>query len=171
MRGRRSGRYRGDGGRVIDGPAAGDAAFDEVGGGVDGEGTGGDGEHGGVVDGVAEDGAGCGDADAVEGGYFAFVGGDVKEALGGDVVLHGDASCEDAVGGDVEALDAFFNDPIAGGADGPDVDAVLLEVGDELEHFGEDVALDVVGEEIGGGTAEFGLAESVVDLHHFAADG
>jgi hypothetical protein len=56
------------------------AAFEELGGGVDGKGAAGsflatsDGEHSGVVDGVAEDGIGAGDAGAVEGGYLALVG-------------------------------------------------------------------------------------------------
>ena len=60
----------------------------------------GDGEHGGVVDGVAEDGVGGGDADAGEGGDFAFVGGDVEEGVGDEAVgVDGDLGGEDAVGG------------------------------------------------------------------------
>ena len=45
-----------------------------------------DGEHGGVVDRVAEDGVGQGDADAAKGFDLAFVGGDVDEAVGDDAV-------------------------------------------------------------------------------------
>ena len=90
------------------------------------------------------------DADAAEGFDFVFVGGDVDEAVGdeaGGVDLY--AGGEDVVGGDVEAADAFFDDPVVGGGDGPDVAAVVLELGDEDGEFGEDVGLDVVAEEAG----------------------
>src|SRR6202034_3704799 len=153
---RLSGGY---GGWIVDRPGFGGGAIEEAGAGIYGEGPAGsvlaarDGEHGRVVDGVAEDGVGCGDADAAEGFDFVFVGGDVEEAVGDDAVVDGDAGGEDVVGGDVEAADAFFDDPVVGGADGPDVAAVVLEVGDEGGEFGEDVGLDVVGEEVGGGGA------------------
>ena len=146
------------GGRIVDGPGFVGGAGEEAGGGVYGEGLAGDGEHGRVVDGVAEDGVGCvfacRDADATEGFDFVFVGGDVDEAVGDDAVNDFDARGEDVIGGDVEAADAFFDDPVVGGADGPDVAAVVLELGDEDGEFGEDVGLDVIGEEVGGGGAE-----------------
>ncbi len=128
------------------------------------------------MDGISEDGVGSvdagGDADGGEGGDFAFVGGDVKEGVGGEAVgVDGDAGGEDAVGGDVEAADAFFDDPVVGGADGPDVAAGGLEFGDELAHFGEDVGLGELAEELGGGAAELGEGDASVDLYHFAADG
>jgi len=166
-----SGQDRSDGGREVDWPAGGGTVTEQVRRGVYGEGCCCDGEHGGVVDGVAEDGVRSGDPGAAEGGYFAFVGGYIEQAVGGEAIFDGDAGAKDAVGWDVEALDAFFDDPVAGGADGPDVDAGGLELGDEFEHFREDVALDVVGEEVGGGAAEFGFAEALVDLDHLAADG
>ncbi len=173
--GRRSGRLLredgwGYGGGVVDGPADFGAVAEEVGGGVDGEGASGDGEHGGVVDGVAEDGVGGGDAGVAEGGDFAFVGGDVEEGVRRDTVVRGDAGGEDSMGGDVEAGDGLFDDPVVGGADGPDVAAVGLEVVDELAHLGEDVGFDVGGEEGGGGGAEGVDGEAAVDLDHLAAD-
>jgi hypothetical protein len=127
------------------------------------------------VNGVAEDAVGCGDtccdADTAKGFDFAFVGGDVDEAVGDDAVLDFYACGEDAVGGNVEAADAFFDDPVVGGADGPDVATVALEFGDELGEFGEDVGLDVGAEEVGGGAAESFNGEAAVDLDHLAADG
>ncbi len=173
---------RGDGGGEVDGPTAGGAESEEAGGGVDGKGAvvfgriavgaAGDGEHGGVMDGVTEDGVGGGDAGAGEGGDFAFVGGDVEDGVGGEAVgVDGDAGGEDAVGGDVEAADAFFDDPVVGGADGPDIAAKGLEFGDELAHFGEDVGLGEFAEELGGGAAEIGEGDAAIDLDHFAADG
>ena len=53
-----------------------------------------------------------------------------------------DAGGEDAAGGDAEALDALFDDPVVGGADGPDLDVAAAEFVDEGEHLGEDVLLD-----------------------------
>ena len=87
------------------------------------EGAAGDGEHRGVMDGVAEDRVGRGDADAGEGGDFAFVGGHVEEDVGDDAVLDLDAGREDAVCGDPKRANTFFDDPVVGGADGPDLDA------------------------------------------------
>jgi hypothetical protein len=105
----------------------------EGGGGVDGEGaagslrTAGDGQHGGIVDGVAEDGVRHSEADAGERGDFALVGGHVEQGVGGQAGgVDGDAGGKDAAGGNVEALDAFFDDPVAGGADGPDLDSLGL---------------------------------------------
>ncbi len=159
--------YRGG---VVDGPALVGGAFEQGGGGVDGEGAAGDGEHGGVVDGVAEDGVGVGDAGAEERGDFTLVGGDVGEGLGNEAVDDLHAGGEDSVGGDVESLDALFDDPVVGGADGPDVDAFGLEGGDELEHLGEDVLFDAGLEEGAGGGAHLLFAEAVVHLDHLAAD-
>ncbi len=127
------------------------------------------------MDGVAEDGVGGvfagGDAYAAEGFDFVFVGGDVDEAVGDEAgVVDLYAGGEDVVGGDVEAADAFFDDPVVGGGDGPDVAAVVLELGDEDGEFGEDVGLDVVAEELGGGGAEAVDGEAAVDGDHVAAD-
>jgi len=160
----------GDGGGVVNRPGFGGGAIEEAGAGIYGEGLARDGKHCGVVDGVAEDGVGGGDADAAQGFDFVFVGGDVDEAVGDDVVVDLDAGAEDVVGGDVEAANTFFDDPVVGGADGPDVAAVALEVGDEEGELGEDVGLDVVGEEVGGGGAEGCDWEAAVDLGHVAAD-
>ncbi len=93
-----------------------------------------------------------------------------REGVGDDAVGDLDAGAEDAVGGDAEAEHALFDDPVVGGADGPDVDFAGLEFADEGEHFGEDVLLDAGGEEGAGGGAYFGLAEAVVHLNHLAAD-
>jgi hypothetical protein len=131
----------------------------------------GDGEHGGIVDRVAEDDIGRGDAGAMQGGDLAFIGGDVDELAGGDAVRDLDARGEDAVGGDVEALDALFNDPIVGRTDSPDVAAAALDVCDECGELGEDAVLDVPGEEGGGGGAECGEREAAIDLDHLSADG
>ena len=161
----------GDRHRIVNGPAFLQAALGECSGGVDGEGAAGDGEHGCVVDRVAEDGVGSGDADAVEGGDLVLVGGDFDEAVGDEAVDDVHAGGEDAVGGDAEAGHAFFDDPVVGGADGPDVDAFGLEVGDELLHLGEDVGFDAGLEEGAGGGAHLGLAEALVHLDHLAADG
>jgi len=129
------------------------------------------GEHGRVVDGVAEYGVGFGDADAAEGFDFVFVGGDVDELVGDEAVgVDFYVGGEDVAGGDGEAADAFFDDPVVSGADGPDVAAVVLELGDEDGEFGEDVGLDVVAEELGGGDAEAVDGEAAVDGGHVAAD-
>ena len=119
------------GGGVEDGPVVGGGDVDERRGWVDGEGVAGDFQHGGVVDGVAEDGVWVEDADAAEGLGLAFIGGDVDELAGDDSVFDFDAGGEDVAGGNVEALDAFFDDLVVGGADGPDFRALLLESGDE----------------------------------------
>src|SRR6185437_13345222 len=97
-----------------------------------------DGQHGGVVDRVAEDGVRLSDANAGERGGFAFVGGDVEQAVGDDTVLDGDPGGEDTIRWNIEAADAFFDDPVVGGTDGPDLDATGLIVGDEGAEFGED---------------------------------
>ncbi len=159
-----------DGLGVEDGPVAGCSDISERWGWIDGEGAAGDPEHGGVVDGVAEDSVGVGDADAAEGCGLAFVGGDVDEVAGGDAVFDFGAGGEDAAGGNVEEFDAFFDDPVVGGADGPDFCSLLLEFGDEGAEFGEDLGLDVGAEVFGGGAAEFVFVEAGVDLDHFAAD-
>ena len=54
--------------------------------------------------------------------------------------------------------------------DGPDVAVVVLELGDEEGEFGEDVGLDELGEEMGGGAAEGINGEASVDGGHVAAD-
>lgn len=159
-----------DGLGVEDGPAVGGGNIDEGRRRVDGEGAAGDLKHGGVVDGVAEDGVGVGDADAAEGFGLAFVCGDVDELAGDDAVFNFDAGGKDAGGGNVEALDAFFDDPVVGGTDGPDFGALLLEFGDEGAEFGEDLRFDVGAEIFGGGSAEFVFVEAAVDLDHFTAD-
>ncbi len=110
------------------------------------------------------------DADAAEGFDFVLVGGDVEEAVGDVSIFDFYAGGEDVAGGDVEAADAFFDDPVVGGADGPDVAAVVLELGDEDGELGEDVGLDVVAEELGGGGAEAVDGEAAVDGDHVAAD-
>ena len=122
------------------------------------------------MDGVAEDRVRVGEADTGEGGDFAFVGGDVEQGVGDDAVGDGYLGCEDAGGFDAEAANAFFDDPVAGGTDGPDLDAAELEFADEDFHLGEDVAFDLGGEEFGRGGAEVGLAEAGVDLDHLATD-
>src|SRR6266702_6927197 len=161
---------RPDGGGVVDGPVFDGCAFEECWSWIDGEGPAGDGEHVRVVDGVAEDCVGCGEADTGECGDFAFVGGDIDERIGDEAVGDRDLCGEDSVCGDVEALDTFFDDPVAGGADGPYFGSGGLEVADEGQEFGEDVALDLRGEEFGGRGAHVRLAEAAVDLDHFAAD-
>src|ERR1700749_4781551 len=168
----------GDRGGVVDGPMFGGGAGQEAGGWVDGEGAAGsvlaarDGEHGGVVDGVAEDGGGRGDAVAGEGGDFAFVGGDVEKLVSDEAVgVDGDVGGEDAVGGNAEPLDAFFDDPVAGGTDRPDFSPGRLELADQGKEFGEDARLDFGGEVFSGGGAHGGFGKAGVDLDHFAADG
>ena len=166
----------GDGDGVEDGPVFVVAAFDESGGGVYGEGTAGafwaagDGEHVGVVNGVSEDGVRGGDADAVQRGYLAIVGGNVQEGFGNDPVFDFDTCGKNAAGGDAEALDALFDDPVVRGGDDPDLYASGAELGDEGEHLREDVFFDAGGEEGTGGCAHLGLAEAVVHLDHLAAD-
>src|SRR6185437_11725040 len=79
--------------------------------------------------------------------------------------------CEDSAGRNVEALDAFFDHPVAGGAYGPDLRACGLQCLNEAKEFGEDVALDLGGEEGCGCGAHVGVAEAAIDLNHFSADG
>ncbi len=160
-----------DGFGVEDGPAVRGGDIDQGRGWVDGEGTARNLEHGGVVDRVAEDGVGVGNAGAAKGFGLAFVGRDVDEFAGDDAVFNFDAGGENAAGGKVEALDAFFNDPVVGRADGPDFRALLLEFCDEGPEFGEDLGVDMGAEVLGSSTAEFVFVEAVVDLDHFAADG
>ena len=70
-----------------------------------------------------------------------------------------------------EVADAFFDDPVVGGADGPDFAAGGVEIGDEALHLRKDVGMDLGAEEGGGGAAELGLLEAGVELHHLSADG
>jgi len=159
-----------DGLRVEDGPAVVGGDVDERRGWIDGEGVASDLEHGGVVNGVAEDGIGVGNTDAAKGFSLAFVGGDVDELAGDNAVFNFDAGGEDAISGNVEALNTFFNDPVVGGADGPDFGALLLKAGDEGAELGEDLRLDVGAEVFGGGAAELVFVEASVNLDHFTAD-
>lgn len=159
-----------DGFGIEDRPAVGGGDIDERRGWINGEGVAGDFHHGCIVDGVAEDGVGIGDADASEGFGLSFVGGDVDEIAGDDSVFDFHTGCEDATGGNVKALDAFFHDPVVGGTDGPDFRALLLEFGDEGAELGEDLRLDVGTEVFGGSAAELVFVEAGVDLDHFAAD-
>ena len=154
-----------------DGPAFAGAAFYEGGCGIDGKRAARNGQHGGVVDGVAEDRVWVHNAGVTKGCDFALIGGNIEDPVGNAAVVYGYAGGEDAVGGDVEAADAFFNDPIVCGADGPDVGAALLELGDEVVEFGEDVGFDVIAEEGGGCDTESAFLEAGVNLDHLAADG
>ena len=64
--------------------------------------------------------SGWGRSTRCEGERLALVCGDIDERAGDEAVDDGDARGEDALGRDAEVADAFFNDPVVGGADGPD---------------------------------------------------
>ena len=121
--------------------------------------------------GVAEDCVGRRDADARERGDLALVGGDIKESIGDDPVSDEYTRGEDAVWRNGESADALLDDPVAGRADGPYLCAGGLQVAHEREHLGENIPLDLSGEELSGGGAHLGFAEAGVDLHHLSADG
>lgn len=127
-------------------------------------------EHGEVVNGVAEDGVGTGEADTLEGDGFAFVGGDVDDLAFDDAVFNANFGGKDADVRDAEFAYTFRDDPFVGGTDGPKLDASVLEGGEEGRNFREDAGLDDVCHVSGGGGAEFGLVEAGVDLDHLAAD-
>ncbi len=107
----------------------------------------------------------------MEGDHFVFVCGHVEELIGNHSVgIDLYARGEDVVGWDGEPADTFFDDPIVRGADGPDVASPLLEIGDQDGELGEDVGLDVLGEELRGGASEGFDREAGVDPGHVAAD-
>ena len=116
--------------------------------------------------------SGCGDAGAGEGGCFALVGGDVDEGVGDDAVDDVDAGGEDAVGGDAEARTALFDDPVVGGADGPDARRCGCG-GRRRERLisGKMFLVDAGWKEGTGGGADLFFAEALVHLDHLAADG
>jgi len=76
------------------------------------ESTAGDRQHGSVVHGVSEDCVWSGDADSGEGIDLALICRNVKEFVGDDSIDDFDSGCKDAVGGNVESLQALLNNPI-----------------------------------------------------------
>ena len=143
----------------------------EGGGRIDREGARGDREHGGVVDGVAEHDIGGMDPGLMEGCNFALVGGDGEQLVGDDAAGDTDAGGEDTSGGDAELADAFLDDPVVGGADGPDFGSELMELLNQRAHFRKDAGADELGEVDAGDAAHFIFVQTLVHLDHFAADG
>ena len=80
---------------------------------------GGDLEHGEVVERVAEDGVGMGQAHAAKRHRFCRAGGNVDEFAGDDAVDNFDFGGEDALFGNAEIAHTFRDDPLVGGTHGP----------------------------------------------------
>ena len=68
-------------------------------------------------------------------------------------------------------LHGIFNQPVVGGADGPQCRSPFLQQTAKLTHLRKDVGTDHGVEKYMHGLAEFGFAQVAVDLHHLAADG
>ena len=131
---------------------------------------GGDLEHGEVVERIAEDGVGMRKTDAAERCGFGRAGGDVDEFAGDEAVDDFDFGGEDALFGNAEVANAFRDDPLVGGTDGPELDVGFAQRVDEGGQLREDVGAYVLAEVAGSGGAQFLLAQASVDLNHFAAD-
>ena len=144
---------------------------EQGGGWVDGEGTACDGEHGGVVDGVAEDYVGGVHAGVLESGHLPFVRRNGEDLVGDDSVDDSCSGGQDVIGGDAELTDTFLDDPVVGGADGPDLGSKLVELVDEGLHLREDPRTNELGEVDAGDAAHLVLTQTLVHLDHFAADG
>ena len=111
-----------------------------------------------------------GEADAGEGGDFAFVGGDVEQRVGDEAVDDSYSGCEDAGG-----LMPKRRTPSSMTQSQVELTAQISTPRNwssrmRTSHLGKDVGFDLGGEEFGGGGAEVGLAEAGVDLDHLAAD-
>jgi len=152
-------------------PATAGGRLQQSGRGIDRVGVAGDVQHGQVVDGVAEDGIGLVDANALEGGHFTFVGGNLDEVAGDLAINDGNFSGENPVLGDAEAADALGDDPTIGGADGPEFDANVAESGYQGLHFLKDALVHEFADILRGSGAEFLIAQAGVDLYHLPADG
>jgi hypothetical protein len=138
--------------------------------GIDGERRTGERKHGSVVDGITEDDIRLWAVYTLEGERLAIVCGDVDERAGDEAVHHGDAGGEDALRRDTEVANTLFDDPVVGGADGPDLASGGLEISDQALHLRKNVGVDLGAEEGGSSTAELGLFEAGVELHHLSAD-
>ena len=69
-----------------------------------------------------------------------------------------------------ECANALGDDPLVGGADGPEIDAGLTQSGEERGQLGEDAGAYKLVEIVRGGGAQFLFAQAGVDLHHLTAD-
>ena len=143
----------------------------QVGVGVDGKASFGLGQHIGVPLGVAEGGVGSTADDIAESLGLAGAARDADEAVEDDSFLDENFSGEDAFGRDTEVADAFPDDPLIAGRDGPDFASPIMEPTDQLEHSGEKIGNDVLGDELFGGCFEFRVGEACVQGNHFSAHG
>ena len=123
------------------------------------------------MNGVAEDDVGCVDAGLVEGSDLALVCGNAEDLVGDDAVDDSDPGGQDVIGGDAEVTDAFLDDPVVGGADGPDLGAEQVELIDEVLHLREDSRAAELGEVDASDSAHLVFSQTLVHLDHFAADG
>jgi hypothetical protein len=169
--------FTGNGGRSFNhfaraevAPASFGTLFEEPQGGVDREGMRRHFQHGKVVERVAEDGISPGNSDAPESGGFGGSGGNVDEFAGDDSVCDSDLRSEHSIVGDAEFANTFRDDPLIGGADGPEFDSLVAQHGDERGYFGEDVRPNMFGKVTCGSGAEFLFMQAGVHLHHLSAD-
>jgi hypothetical protein len=130
----------------------------------------GDLEHGKVVARVAEDSVGTRKSNAAQGSGLCGAGGNVDQFAGDQAVDDFDLSREDALFGNAKGANAFRDNPLVGGTDGPEFDVGLAQLVNEAGNFRKDVRADVFGNVAGGGGAQLLLTEAGVDLHHFATD-
>ena len=91
----------------------------EVGIGIYGEGAPGDGEHGSVVNGIAESGVDLASDDFADCFSLAFAGGHANEAIGGEVVFDVNAGGDYVFLGNAEATGSLGDDPIISGRNCP----------------------------------------------------
>ncbi len=127
-----------DGSGVEDGPALFRGDGNQGGRGIDGEGTPGEGQHRGVVDGVAEDAVWRGQSDPAQGHSFALAGGNVEKFRGSNAIGDADARGQNAIGRDAEGAHALLDHPAIAGADGPNDATAAAQLVHQREHLGKD---------------------------------
>ena len=92
-------------------------------------------QHGQVVNGVAEDSVGVGQANPPESHCFALIGWDVDNVAGNEPLLHTNLGRQDALFGDAQIAQPFSDHPLVGGTDGPYVDLRLAQSRHQRDHL------------------------------------
>ena len=128
-------------------------------------------EHRRVVNGVAEYHIRGRHAGLYQRFGLALAGGNVEQLAGNYATQYLGTRGNDPGGRNVEATNAFFNDPVVGRADHPDLGPAVIQRGNQGLHFGEDFIQEARAEESGRRPADFRFAHAIVDLHHFPAHG
>ena len=128
-------------------------------------------QHRSVVNGVSEYHVRSGDARLYQRLGLTFSGRNVEQLAGNDPT-HYLGPCGNHPGGrNVEAANAFIDDPVVGRTHHPDICPTIVQRGNEGTHFGEDLVCETCLEECRSGPANFQFTQAVVDLNHFPAHG